>query len=348
MIEEWLGRWRADGPPRLPGLPQGQRRLGAARRADEADRVPAAAPALPGPDHRHHQRRHAAPLAARVQPGPRRRCVTERLGRRPGSPTSSGWSAWRRRPRIPASATASPRSSAATRSGWRPSCADRHGLGARSRRTLRRPDQAHPRVQAPAAERRSRPWRPTPTSWTATGRDAPPRVKIFAGKAAPSYWRAKLIIKLINDVARAVERGAAAGGPAEGGLPAELQRQPGRDHDPRGRPLGADQHGRHGGLGHRQHEVRAQRCRSRSARSTAPTSRSATGSGPENILIFGLTAEEVLARRREGPGPRGRDRRLPAPGAGARPDRARPLLARRPEPLPPDRRRPAPASTTSW
>jgi glycogen phosphorylase len=35
---------------------------------------------------------------------------------------------------------------------------------------------------------------------------APPRVKILAGKAAPSYWRAKLIIKLINDVARACAR----------------------------------------------------------------------------------------------------------------------------------------------
>jgi starch phosphorylase len=40
-------------------------------------------------------------------------------------------------------------------------------------------------------------------------RDAPqtarvPRVKIFAGKAAASYWRAKLIIKLANDVARFV------------------------------------------------------------------------------------------------------------------------------------------------
>ena len=34
--------------------------------------------------------------------------------------------------------------------------------------------------------------------------DAPPRTVIFAGKAAPGYAMAKLIIKLINDVARAV------------------------------------------------------------------------------------------------------------------------------------------------
>jgi starch phosphorylase len=36
------------------------------------------------------------------------------------------------------------------------------------------------------------------------GADWQPRVKIFAGKAAPSYQRAKLIIKLINDVAAVV------------------------------------------------------------------------------------------------------------------------------------------------
>ena len=35
-------------------------------------------------------------------------------------------------------------------------------------------------------------------------KDWVPRVKVFGGKAAPSYWNAKLIIKLINDVARIV------------------------------------------------------------------------------------------------------------------------------------------------
>ena len=50
-------------------------------------------------------------------------------------------------------------------------------------------------------------WRPC-ALWTAI-RDAPgaawtPRVKLFAGKAASGYVRAKLIIKLINDVARVV------------------------------------------------------------------------------------------------------------------------------------------------
>lgn len=39
-----------------------------------------------------------------------------------------------------------------------------------------------------------------------------PRVKIFSGKAAPSYWNAKLIIKLINDVAKVVNHDPAVRG----------------------------------------------------------------------------------------------------------------------------------------
>jgi starch phosphorylase len=43
-------------------------------------------------------------------------------------------------------------------------------------------------------------------------RDWVPRVKIFAGKAAPSYHNAKLIIKLTNDIARRINADPAVGG----------------------------------------------------------------------------------------------------------------------------------------
>ena len=90
-------------------------------------------------------------------------------------------------------------------------------------------------------------------------RDWVPRVKIFAGKAAASYRYAKLIIKLINDVAEVVNNDPVIARTAEGRVPRRLQCQPRRgDHSGR-RSVRADFDRRHGSLRHRQHEAGAER-----------------------------------------------------------------------------------------
>ena len=58
----------------------------------------------------------------------------------------------------------------------------------------------------------SRRWRSTTRSARIPNANWVPRVKFFAGKAAPSYHNAKLIIKLANDVARVINHDPAVRG----------------------------------------------------------------------------------------------------------------------------------------
>ena len=51
-------------------------------------------------------------------------------------------------------------------------------------------------------------------SWMTAKACRLPRTVVFAGKAAPGYWAAKQIIKLINNVARGGEQRSARARPA--------------------------------------------------------------------------------------------------------------------------------------
>ena len=168
----------------------------------------------------------------------------------------------RRSPTTTTCSTACTRSSSANKRDAGRAGARAHAASSCStRRDVRRAGQADPRVQAPAAQRACRSSRTTCALKRDPGRATRvPRTYMFAGKAAPGYHD--------GQAAHPADQRRRGGG----------QRRPRRaragwrvafvpnygvslargDHPGR-RPVGADLDGRQGGLGHQQHEVRAQR-----------------------------------------------------------------------------------------
>ena len=145
-----VGPTGADGATGLCRLPQHQWRLGDAFRPDEGDRVPRSQPSLSRPHHQQDQRHHLPPLADAGQSEADRPVARglRRGGARRSHPAFASRGP-RQRQRVPG-AVPQRQASQQDRAGAADRRAPRHQ--GRSGRIVRRPDQAHPRIQAAVAQ----------------------------------------------------------------------------------------------------------------------------------------------------------------------------------------------------
>ena len=151
LIDEGGGRQVRMANLAVVGEPHGQRRGQAALRADDEDDLRRLRRAVSGPLHQRHERHRRAALAQAVEPAGCRRCITRapraRVGERPRGTRAHPRHGGGRR--VPARV---PRDQAGQQAASR-----RRGAASRRHRpgralAVRRAGQAHPRVQAAAAQ----------------------------------------------------------------------------------------------------------------------------------------------------------------------------------------------------